>query len=154
MVTQCLSVEVCAALVGLSISACLCQRFWCHSREIPLHLWVPPAVVSISSFKPHVNKTVIERALRPPVSSYLHLGNMHKSCLYGYSLWGAFWLMCVCVSALNRSHNGNKDSWPDNSKLQTLFSCSSFCSSSLALMYSSQVCRQNQFAVLCGQFSI
>lgn len=84
-----------------------------------LHLCVSPAVVSISYFKSHVNKTVIERALRPPVSSYLHFGNMHKSCLFPL----VHFLIDVWVCALNRSYNCNKDSWPDNSKLQTLFSC-------------------------------
>lgn len=102
---------------------------------------VSPAVVPISSFEPRANTTVIERALPPPVSCYLHLGNMRKSCLRGFPLWSIVWLLCecVCARALNRFDNSSKDSCPDNSKLQTpIIFCeaSSFCSSSLVPIYS------------------
>lgn len=125
---------------GLIIIARLCPSFWCHSREIPLHGRVSPAAAAISSLKPHVNKTVIERALHLPVSSYLHFHNMFKSCLNAYSLLSVFWCVCVCVCVrlLNRSYNWNKDSWPYYSKLQTLLMLESLVSLSwtFALIYS------------------
>lgn len=43
-----------------------------------------PAVVPVSSFERRANAAVIERALPPPVSGYLHFANMHKSRLRGY----------------------------------------------------------------------
>lgn len=115
-VTLCLYVEACAVCtqsdwVLLPVYA---SDFDVIPEKSLLHLWVSPAVASMPSFKPHVNKTVIERALPHSVSGYIHLDNMHKSCLYGYSLRPIFWLVCVCVCvcvlvhAINRSYNAAK----------------------------------------------
>lgn len=114
--------------VGLSIISHPCQWLWCHAREIPSPSQGLPAVVSISSFKPPVNKKVIERALRPPVSSYLHFGNMNKTCLESsflcsflvFRLSSVYPCVCVWVWALNRSYNCRKDSWHDDGKMQIL----------------------------------
>lgn len=57
----------------------------------------PPAVVSVSSFKPHVNKTVIERACGPSCIQLLILCLNAQKLFIPFGLF--FLIVCLCVCA-------------------------------------------------------